>query len=168
MGDFLYIPTDPVVIMQANAAMKDMGSITIISALLLDGPPGVGKSYLGQYLQYLLKAELIRYQMVPGTSRDDMLFDRTVLTADGRPTDGVILQAMKQSHNARVVLMLEELDKAQRDVDGLLLTFLQEGELWFPQTRPVKANQGICLLLSPKTIPGKPRHRSCDVAALPR
>ena len=25
MGDFLYIPTDPVVIMQANSAMKDMG-----------------------------------------------------------------------------------------------------------------------------------------------
>ena len=169
MGDFLYIPTDPVVIMQANAAMKDMGSVAIISALLLDGPPGVGKSYLGQYLQYLLKAELIRYQMVPGTSRDDILFDRTVLTADGRPTDGVILQAMKQSHTAKVVLMLEELDKAQRDVDGLLLTFLQEGGLWFPQTGPVKANQENLLVVITKNDTREataPLLRRCRVAEM--
>ena len=79
--------------------------------------------------------------MVPGTSRDDILFDRTVLTPDGRPTDGVLLQAMKRSLAAKVVLILEELDKAQRDVDALLLTFLQEGELWFPQIGTVKANQ---------------------------
>jgi MoxR-like ATPase len=169
MGAFLYIPTDPVVIMQANAAMKDMGSVTIISALLLDGPPGVGKSYLGQYLQYLLKAKLIRYQMVPGTSRDDILFDRTVLTADGRPTDGVILQAMKQSHTAKVVLMLEELDKAQRDVDGLLLTFLQEGELWFPQTGLAKANQENLLVVITKNDTREataPLLRRCRVAEM--
>ena len=169
MGAFLYIPTDPVVIMQANAAMKDMGSVTIISALLLDGPPGVGKSYLGQYLQYLLKAKLIRYQMVPGTSRDDILFDRSVLTADGRPTDGVILQAMKQSHTAKVVLMLEELDKAQRDVDGLLLTFLQEGELWFPQTGLVKANQENLLVVITKNDTREataPLLRRCRVAEM--
>jgi len=169
MGAFLYIPTDPVVIMQANAAMKDMGSVTIISALLLDGPPGVGKSYLGQYLQYLLKAKLIRYQMVPGTSRDDILFDRSVLTADGRPTDGVILQAMKQSHTAKVVLMLEELDKAQRDVDGLLLTFLQEGALWFPQTGLVKANQENLLVVITKNDTREataPLLRRCRVAEM--
>lgn len=169
MGAFLYIPTDPVVIMQANAAMKDMGSVTIISALLLDGPAGVGKSYLGQYLQYLLKAKLIRYQMVPGTSRDDILFDRTVLTADGRPTDGVILQAMKQSHTAKVVLMLEELDKAQRDVDGLLLTFLQEGELWFPQMGLVKANQENLLVVITKNDTREataPLLRRCRVAEM--
>ena len=97
MAEFLYVPTDPVVIMEANAAMKDMGLVTMISAIMLDGPPGVGKSYLGQYLQYLLKAKLIRYQMVAGTDRDDILFDRNVLRADGRPTDGVLLQAMRQS-----------------------------------------------------------------------
>jgi MoxR-like ATPase len=169
MGDFLYIPTDPVVIMQANAAMKDMGRVTIISALLLDGPPGVGKSYLGQYLQFLLKAELIRYQMVPGTSRDDILFDRTVLTPDGRPTDGVILQAMKRSQAAKVVLILEELDKAQRDVDALLLSFLQEGELWFPQIGTVKANQENLLVVITKNDTREamaPLLRRCRVAEM--
>jgi hypothetical protein len=35
-------------------------------------------------------------------------------------------------------------------VDGLLLTFLQEGELWFPQTGPVKANQENLLVVITK------------------
>ena len=79
MGDFLYIPTDPVVIMEANAAIKDMGLVPIISAILLDGPPGVGKSYLGQYLQYLLKAKLVRaeWTVSPSTNRRVRVYEIT-------------------------------------------------------------------------------------------
>ena len=149
--------------------MKDMGLVPIVSAILLDGPPGVGKSYLGQYLQYLLKAKLIRYQMVAGTGRDDILFDRNVLTADGRPTDGVLLQAMKQSHTGKVVLILEELDKVERDVDALLLTFLQEGELWFPQMGTIKANQANLLVVITKNDTREamaPLLRRCRVAEM--
>jgi MoxR-like ATPase len=167
--DFLYIPTDPVVIMEANAALKDMGLVMMISAILLDGPPGVGKSYLGQYLQYLLKAKLIRYQMVAETDRDDILFDRNVLTEDGKPTDGVLLQAMRQSQVHKVVLILEELDKAQREVDALLLTFLQEGELWFPQIGTIKANQSNLLVVITKNDTREamaPLLRRCRVAEM--
>jgi MoxR-like ATPase len=47
---------------------------------------------------------------------------------------------MKRSHTGKVVLILEELDKAERDVDALLLTFLQERELWFPQLGTIRAS----------------------------
>jgi hypothetical protein len=43
---------------------------------------------------FSLKAKLVRYQMVAGTDRDDILFDRKALTAGGRPTDGVLLHAL--------------------------------------------------------------------------
>jgi MoxR-like ATPase len=169
MDKFLYVVTDPVVMMEAIAAIYDMGRVKIISALLLQGPPGVGKSYLGLYLQHLLGAQLLRYQMVFGTTRDDILFDREILTPDGRPTDGVIIQAMNLSQSAKVVLILEELDKAASDVDALLLTFFQEGEMWFPQLGTVKANQENLLVVITKNDEreaSSPLLRRCRVAEM--
>jgi hypothetical protein len=52
VGDFLYITTDPLVIMEANAAMKDMGFVTMISALLLDGPRALEKVTLASICNF--------------------------------------------------------------------------------------------------------------------
>lgn len=153
--------------MQANACIQEMGKVTSLSTLLLDGEPGVGKSYLGLFLAWRLGAELIRFQAFPGCNRDDLLFDRSVLTEDGRPTDGVLLQAMRASQKNRTVLLFEEIDKTAETVDSLLLNFLQDGQLQFPQVGRICADQKNLLVVITKNDVRKvsyPLMRRCRVA----
>jgi MoxR-like ATPase len=127
-----FIATDPIAMMMAEYALQDMGRANYISALLLDGPPGCGKSYFGKYLAWRLRADILRFTFVPGCGREDLILD-SIIGADGKRAHGVLLKAMETSREKKVVLLLEELDKAEPRVDSFLLTFLQEGEVLVPQ-----------------------------------
>jgi len=127
-----YIATDPIAIFQSHYALKDMGQSEKLSALLLDGPPGVGKTFLGKHLAKLLKAELIHFQVFPGCDRSDMIWDSTYAKSGGAE-EGVLLQAISKSQDHPVVLLLDELDKSDVRVDSFLLNFLNEGFLFVPQ-----------------------------------
>ena len=81
MADNPYIATDPVAIMALNNAVADMGRLKSISALLFDGPPGTGKSFLAEYVARLLEARFIRFQIFEGCDRGDLILMRA---ASGR------------------------------------------------------------------------------------
>lgn len=127
-----YIATDPIAIYKAEAAIRDMGKQEYISALLLDGPPGCGKTFLAKYIAWQLKAKLLQFQFFPGCGREDMILDMA-LGPQGERTHGVLLNAMTYSKEKKIVLLLDELDKAEPRVDSFLLTFLNEGSLFVPQ-----------------------------------
>lgn len=145
-----YIATDPIAILQAHFCLKDMGKSEKISSLLLDGPPGVGKTYLGKHLSGLLDAELLHFQVFPGCDRSDMLWDSTY-TVDGEGTnEGILLQAIRLSEKGKVVLILDELDKSDVRVDSFLLNFLNEGFLMIPQLGTLRANTANLMVVITK------------------
>ena len=67
-----YIATDPIAIYKAEAAIRDMGKQEYLSALLLDGPPGCGKTYLAKYISWQLKAKLIEHKQYIDKNGQDL------------------------------------------------------------------------------------------------
>ncbi len=134
-----YIVTDPVTWLQADIAIAEMGSKQYISALLLDGPPGCGKTYLAKYIAHQLKAELIQFQFFPGAGREELLLDPIAI--NGVRAKGILPISAEKSHDHPVVLLLDEIDKADRTVDAFLLNFLNEGGLYLPQLGDFQVNR---------------------------
>lgn len=149
MGMNDYIATDPIAIYKAEAAIRDMGKQEYISALLLDGPPGCGKTFLAKYISWQLKAKLMQFQFFPGCGREDLILD-LALGPQGQRTQGILLNAMTYSHEKKIVLLLDELDKAEPRVDSFLLTFLNEGSLLVPQLGEFVANRANLIVVITK------------------
>jgi MoxR-like ATPase len=142
-----YIAVDPDALMSAYLTVQDMLSSDAnkgpIKTLILDGPPGTGKSYIAECLAALLGGDYIEYNCHPDSSLEDFVKDINIeapvtaqsgfMTQAPKKEDlyllGPLLQAIKTSATAPVVLLVDELDKARPAVDALLLTTLNSGRI---------------------------------------
>jgi MoxR-like ATPase len=142
-----YIETDPVVTAAAENAIQDMGETEALAALLLDGPPGCGKTYLAKRIAVRLNAKLISFQAFPGCGKWEMLMDDPD-PATGVRNKGLLLQSAELSQTEKVVMLINEIDKAAASVDSFLLDFLNDGRLFIPQLGEfvVKGSNYICVL----------------------
>ena len=125
-----YIATDLYAVIQAHRAIADMGDKEKVSALLLDGPPGTGKTFLARTMSKYLGARLLHFQFFPGCGRGDLLWDIASSRSGDKREDGIVLRALRMSQKEKVVLLLDELDKATVEVDSFLLNFLNEGHIY--------------------------------------
>ncbi len=136
-----YIATDLFAVIQAHRAIADMGDKEKVSAMLLDGPPGTGKTFLARTVSKFLDAKLLHFQFFPGCGRGDLLWDLSDGGEGGKREDGIILRALRMSHEGKVVLLLDELDKSAVEVDSFLLNFLNEGHVYVRGEDLVEANR---------------------------
>lgn len=128
--------------------------------LLIEGPPGAGKTEIGKVLATTLHTDLIRLQCYEGLDEAKALYewnyqkqllriqaDRAIeqswadveshiFSEDyllGRP----LLQAITASK--RVVLLVDEVDKADEEFEAFLLELLSDFQITIPELGTVKA-----------------------------
>lgn len=110
------------------------GRVAGARALFLEGAPGVGKTFLGESLAKGQEWPVVFYQCHSWSS-DQELFEGVDVAAavagdaEAVRQDGALLAAAKRSLGGRVVLIVDEIDKAPERVDALLLDFLQSGRV---------------------------------------
>lgn len=108
-----------------------------VAAMLLEGDPGCGKSYMSKiFAKFLGEDSVYIYTgCVDETNSDKLVNTYNVPAivksdADNSIADGIILQAIKAANEGKkVVLAIDELDKAREALDSHFLNFLQDARL---------------------------------------
>ena len=123
-----------------------------IPSMLLFGEPGAGKTSFAKHLATQLEAELIFAPCYDGVAADQLVYNWDLGTlvdamtdeaTKGREAmkDGYLLQALRKSNDHKVVLLIDEVDKAKPSVDTFLISYMQECMLNDPITGIVTGNK---------------------------
>jgi MoxR-like ATPase len=115
-----------------------------VRALLLEGAPGTGKTFLAECLAKAIGAEYA-YMLCHNWLSDEELFIGVDVGAvavgveqrEDAYRHGLLLRAVEASQRGKVVVCIDEIDKAPQRAESLLLDFLQtarvhgtRGEVW--------------------------------------
>jgi len=144
--------------------------------LLLEGEAGVGKTEIAKVLSSLLDTPLIRLQCYEGLDAAtaiyewdyprQMLYLRTVEATGGADRDAVrhdlfseefllkrpLLQAIDASHAKAPVLLIDEVDRADQELEAFLLELLSDFQVTVPELGTIRAEHvPIVILTSNRT-----------------
>jgi MoxR-like ATPase len=132
--------------------------------LLVEGPPGAGKTELAKVLSEGLATELIRLQCYEGLVAENALYEwnytKQILTVQSRTTDAEtedpapetsvfseeyllerpLLRALRASEERPSVLLIDEVDRADEEFEALLLEFLSEFQVTVPELGTITAD----------------------------
>lgn len=140
-----YIATEELIYDTFNAlCMFNDGSINPgqdIYAICLEGPPGAGKTEFAKTYTKLSNkmfngnVELVDYQCDATTGKTELFEDINISAAirgdaDNVNIPGKLVEAIKKVNSGKkVVLFIDEYDKAREETDAFLLQFLQSGKI---------------------------------------
>jgi MoxR-like ATPase len=131
-------------------------ALTLPRPLLVEGPAGVGKTALGSALSAMLGRRLIRLQCFEGLDFSQALYEwdyaRQLLAlraAEGGKDDPDLfstrfllerpLLSALLAADGPVVLLIDEIDRADEALEALLLELLGEGQVTIPEIGTLKA-----------------------------
>jgi MoxR-like ATPase len=119
--------------------------------ILLQGPPGCGKTFLPECIALASNAKFLYYQCHKFTDDTDLIFGVDISAAIAgnaakvkRP--GCLTLAANLSHKEQLVLCIDELDKSSEALDALLLDFLNSGRLPSEPGITIQANMNNLLV----------------------
>jgi MoxR-like ATPase len=144
-------------------------TLTLEKPLLAEGPAGAGKTELGKVLAGMIGAELLRLQCYEGLDEARALFEWNYqkqllrIQADrgeGRPWDDVahdvfspdfllerpLLRAITSPR--KVVLLIDEIDKADPEFEAFLLEVLSDFQVSVPELGTLTARQRPIVVLT--------------------
>lgn len=140
-----YYPTEELVFEAWNGLfMFGLGEINPgqdIFAACLEGPPGAGKTFYAETYCKLAKqiyneeVSLVEYQCDATTGKTELFEDINISAAIRGDADkvnvpGKLIEAVKLVNTGKkVVLFIDEYDKAREETDAFLLQFLQSGKI---------------------------------------
>jgi MoxR-like ATPase len=138
------------------AVKRDM-----VRSLLLEGPPGCGKSFLGKQLARIAGAEFMTLQCYTGMdtrnlieTRNEVAIARASAGVRIRKSDvielGVLSQAFLRSQSQPVMLLIDEIDKVDGHIDTFFLGPIQDGRIWLQSGPPIDCNLDNLFLIFTK------------------
>lgn len=103
-------------------------------SMLIEGPPGTGKSAWAAAIASVINAVFVIYQCHAWTDADELFMGINVQAAvagdsEAVRQEGVLARVARLSGTGKVVLLLDELDKAQERAEALLLDWMESGRV---------------------------------------
>lgn len=135
--------------------------------LLIEGPAGVGKTAMAAAVAGAVGTDLIRLQCYEGVDEARALYEwnhaaqllritaaresawddmRSDVFSEEFLLERPLLKAVRSPH--RVVLLVDELDKADEEMEGLLLELLSEFQVTIPELGTVRATHPPFVILT--------------------
>jgi MoxR-like ATPase len=144
-------------------------AITLRKPLLIEGPPGVGKTEVAKVLARMLDTELIRLQCYEGLDVATALYEwnypKQLLHIKLGETSGQsiaereaqifsesfllerpLLRAIRATRQA--VLLIDEVDRSDEEFEAFLLEVLAEHQVTIPEIGTVRATHEPCVVLT--------------------
>ncbi|MBP9802975.1 MAG: MoxR family ATPase [Candidatus Pacebacteria bacterium] len=156
-----YVANDKLATQIALLLASNGGSV---KAMLLDGPPGAGKTHLAKCVARMMGVDYIYTQAHPGSVPEDFLYDANIVqilrgaagdrqavkSAEDVVELGFLPIIFRASQHGPVVAFVDELDKANPKTDSLFLSALQEGEVIVRGIGKIRANLSNLVLFFTK------------------
>lgn len=146
-------------------------ALALEQPLLLEGEPGVGKTSVAESLATVTGSRLVRLQCYEGLTAQQALYEwdyvRQLLSirlgeAGGQPADAIradifgqefllrrpLLDAIWPVDNRSVVLLVDEVDRADEEFEALLLEILSQFQITIPEIGTIRAKHRPTIVLT--------------------
>jgi hypothetical protein len=133
-----------------------------VRALLLEGPPGCGKSYMAKCLARITGADFMCLSCYDGMNTQHLIEQPSTLglanamanaKSDAKSSLvnlGILSKAFLKSQNQPVILLIDELDKTDVGIDTFFLGPIQDGTVYLESRPPIDAKVDNLLLVFTK------------------